>query len=116
MAKDKMVESYEVWNSGGNIYVATGQLKSGEWFSTDIEYECVIFLYKTEKATWDDYGMDSEDFIRMIDPTTEESHAIFMEIFEEEKDKGTQFWREFIEECEADYIKNYVEQEGNDDE
>lgn len=93
MAKEKMVKSHDVWNSGGGVYVVSGELNDGKGFLASFGNEFVISLYETEQAvedSWDDW---TQGFIRYIAPRNPISKQIYGEIFDAEiRKKGKEWW------------------------
>ena len=82
MEKNKMVKSYDVWNSGGNIYVMSGQLTDGTWFLGNFGGESIISIYKTEDVMME--SMYGDGFIRHLSPRNPLSKQIYREVFETE--------------------------------
>ena len=99
MAKDKMVKSYGVWNSGGSIYVVSGQLTDGTWFLGNYGDESIISIYKTEDAMLEGMGEYGDDFLRNLSPRNPLSKQIYAEIFKAEMERerdGRTWWHDGI--------------------
>lgn len=93
MAKEKMVKSHDVWNSGGHVYVVTGQLTDGTWFLGSFGDEFLISIYETEDAMMEAMAENGDGFIRFLAPRNPLSKQIYGEIFDAEiRKKGKEWW------------------------
>lgn len=105
MSKRKLVETYEVWNSGGHVYVVSGKLTDGTWFMANFGDESIISIYATEDAMMESMGEYGEDFIRNLAPRNPMSRDIYREIFEDAMadDSKASWYHSLVVSAKAEY-------------